>query len=359
MVMLLILLLLTTVIAIFCALYSIVSLGKLAEELKVARHEACQPNGTELATLQDIVGVDALRERLGQVEILLRIAGRESPFGYGYGDVSRGMGSGRSPYDYGGRYDDLGAGYESMGGGLFGGSAAASPGSTASKDTAATAKERELANLPTTRYLSCRTPRCDRNATTCKHGVPRSLASPYGCCSDYMLIMLRDVTSWLGQRNIPYFITYGTLLGALREGDVLPYTQDIDIVVDRSHWVELQRGLEGTEFFGGRRYLFGVDQWESKVSRICADWDGFAPSVIGGQENDRLSRSADFHLDVYASDWWQITDLHLVDCVEPLGMTTLAIRELNFSAPARPRACVEKLYGAEWRTPKHALAGVN
>eukprot|EP00434_Breviolum_minutum_P012177 symbB.v1.2.010738.t1/scaffold708.1/size170785/6 len=132
----------------------------------------------------------------------------------------------------------------------------------------------------------------------------------------------------------------------------------MDIVVDRSFWPKLQQGLEAAEFFGGRRYLFGVDQWEEKVSRVCADWEGFATSIVGGQESDRFSRPTDFHLDVYASDWWQTTDLHLVDCVEPLGVTELTIRGRNFSAPARPRACVEKLYGAEWRIPKRALAGL-
>ena len=35
----------------------------------------------------------------------------------------------------------------------------------------------------------------------------------YGCCSDYMMVMLNDITGWLKQQDIPYFITYGTLLG--------------------------------------------------------------------------------------------------------------------------------------------------
>ncbi|CAK0903764.1 unnamed protein product [Prorocentrum cordatum] len=217
----------------------------------------------------------------------------------------------------------------------------------------------ELSLLPTTQGLSCRSPRCERNASLCARGVGRSLATPYGCCSDYMLLMLTDVTEWLTAQQIPYFVTYGTLLGALRDNDILPWTQDVDIVVDRSHWPQLQRGLEAADFFGGRRYMFGVDQWEERVSRVCADWEGFAASVIGGPDGDRFTRGTEFHLDVYASDWWQIKDLHLVDCVEPLGTATVPIRGRNFSAPARPRACVEKLYGADWRTPKRALSGVN
>ena len=109
--------------------------------------------------------------------------------------------------------------------------------------------------------VSCRTPKCDRNATCasasqrqcgsvpvaptsnaplapgravvdCLPGLCRLRAPAgfchfpcpscrqgltawrYGCCSDYMLLMLTDVTGWLHEQNIPYFITYGTLLGA-------------------------------------------------------------------------------------------------------------------------------------------------
>merc|ERR1711935_736486 len=98
-------------------------------------------------------------------------------------------------------------------------------GSKSAKE-AAVAHERELQSLPTTQGLSCRSPRCDRNSTACAFGTKRSLTTPYGCCSDYMLLMLKDVTEYLDQHQIPYFITYGTLLGALRENDIIPYTQD-------------------------------------------------------------------------------------------------------------------------------------
>ena len=66
-----------------------------------------------------------------------------------------------------------------------------------------------------------------------------------------MMVMLNDITSWLKEQDIPYFITYGTLLGAqskdlndfgdlwqtcwnsrcvpaqgaVREKDILPWTQ--------------------------------------------------------------------------------------------------------------------------------------
>eukprot|EP00913_Durusdinium_trenchii_P013070 g12270.t1 len=182
-----------------------------------------------------------------------------SQYGYGFG-----YGAGGKAADlYGGRYD-RGDSY--------------SPYESGPKEPPSL--KRDLSLLPTIQSVSCRTPKCDRNATCMS--TARSLETPYGCCSDYMLVMLNDITGWLKQQGIPYFITYGTLLGALRQSDILPWTQDMDIVIDRSHWPKLQQGLEAAEFFGGRRYLFGVDQWEEKVSRVCADWEGFATSIVGG-----------------------------------------------------------------------------
>ena len=39
--------------------------------------------------------------------------------------------------------------------------------------------------------------------------------------------------------GLDYFIFYGTLLGLVREGDILEKDDDIDILVDRKHFAEL------------------------------------------------------------------------------------------------------------------------
>lgn len=368
------------VLSISVAVGATAAVAQLSRELSGIRSEGpgtCRVDDEAIDQLKKALGLREADERNEQIDTLLRLAAREPQMGYGgyggyssYGGYYGSGGRGGDGYGKGSDRYGYGHGYDSFYGGGYGGygygddsvdpdTGGVSTGAGSTAEDAAKLRERELASLQTTQGLTCRSPRCDRNATSCAAAAGRSLSSPHGCCSDYMLMMLTDVTEWLSRQGIPYFVTYGTLLGALREGDILPYTQDMDIVVDRAYWPQLQRGLEGAEFFGTRRYLFGVDQWEERVSRVCADWEGFATSTIGGADGDRLSRSTEFHLDVYSSDWWQITDLHLIDCVEPLGQNNLLIRGRNFSAPARPRACIEKLYGAEWRIPKHALSGVN
>lgn len=41
--------------------------------------------------------------------------------------------------------------------------------------------------------------------------------------------------------EIPYFLSCGTLLGAWRNGDVIPYDTDIDVLIDNRHAVKLEK----------------------------------------------------------------------------------------------------------------------
>lgn len=50
-------------------------------------------------------------------------------------------------------------------------------------------------------------------------------------CPSTRFEMLIYVTDFLQKHNIEYFIAYGTLLGAVREQDIITHTPDIDICV--------------------------------------------------------------------------------------------------------------------------------
>ena len=68
-------------------------------------------------------------------------------------------------------------------------------------------------------------------------------------------------------------------------------------------------------------------------------------------------RGVDYHLDFYDTNWWVFKELELMDCVGEGKRVKL--RDQWFTVPARPETCVEKLYGADWKTPKGGLNGVN
>ena len=41
--------------------------------------------------------------------------------------------------------------------------------------------------------------------------------------------------------NIEYILAYGSLLGAMRDGDVIPYDSDIDVLADHNYFSILKR----------------------------------------------------------------------------------------------------------------------
>lgn len=61
---------------------------------------------------------------------------------------------------------------------------------------------------------------------------------------DYLLEVLDRVS---GQTGTTYFLAYGSLLGALRDGGWIPWDDDIDVLMFRSDYEDLRRHFERTD----------------------------------------------------------------------------------------------------------------
>ena len=46
------------------------------------------------------------------------------------------------------------------------------------------------------------------------------------CCADLLLEMMQQLSGFLRQQNATHFLAFGSLLGAVRSGDVIPWTND-------------------------------------------------------------------------------------------------------------------------------------
>jgi hypothetical protein len=51
------------------------------------------------------------------------------------------------------------------------------------------------------------------------------------CCATHLYNILKDVTVVLEKNNLEYFISFGTLLGAVRHGGLIPWDTDTDILI--------------------------------------------------------------------------------------------------------------------------------
>lgn len=49
------------------------------------------------------------------------------------------------------------------------------------------------------------------------------------CCASHLLRILTDLTNVLDKNEVDYFISYGTLLGSVRHGGMIPWDTDVDI----------------------------------------------------------------------------------------------------------------------------------
>lgn len=63
-------------------------------------------------------------------------------------------------------------------------------------------------------------------------------------CPGTRLGMLGLFTEWLDRHSVPYFLVYGTLLGAVREGSIISFTPDLDIAVPALSTPRVQRLFE-------------------------------------------------------------------------------------------------------------------
>ena len=142
--------------------------------------------------------------------------------------------------------------------------------------------------------------------------------------------------------GLPSFITYGTLLGAVRDGKLIGHDDDVDVAYLSSHEHPADVSRESFEL----QRFFARKGWE--VKRFS---NGFLQVVFPGSDGRRR------HVDVF-------TCFHVLDrfyeafavgadlprsAIVPIGQVTLHGRQLP--APADPEALLEATYGPKWRVP--------
>ena len=84
--------------------------------------------------------------------------------------------------------------------------------------------------------------------------------------------VLRDLifvmTDLLEKANIRHWISYGTLLGAMRDQKIIPWTADVDVVVKGEDYSRLGKAFKNSELmkFG---FTFFYDKKYPDIGRMC------------------------------------------------------------------------------------------
>ena len=182
-------------------------------------------------------------------------------------------------------------------------------------------------------------------------GIDKSgrLVSTFGDRSEGDIDALLDATSAvisaLREAGIEPFLAYGTLLGAVREGQVLPHDSDADLGYVSRHnnpfdvCVEsfrLERALrrQGWPVFRYSGAAFKVDVTEGDVTRGLDVFGGF-------YDSGRLHLLGEVGAD-YREEW-----------IWPL--TTAELHGRPMPVPADPGRLLEAMYGPHWQVPDPAF----
>ncbi|MEX0429374.1 class I SAM-dependent methyltransferase [Nocardioides sp. DS6] len=161
-----------------------------------------------------------------------------------------------------------------------------------------------------------------------------------------LLDAIEEVLGVLRELGVGAFPAYGTLLGAVREGNLLGHDSDADLgyvstettpvdVVRESFRLQREIGARGyrTHRYSGAAFKVEVAEGDGVVRGL---------DVFGGFFDDgRLYLMGEVGQE-FREDW-----------IFPLGTCTLADRTLP--APAVPEKLLEAMYGAGWRVPDPAF----
>eukprot|EP01116_Phalansterium_solitarium_P002153 TRINITY_DN12015_c0_g1_i1.p1 TRINITY_DN12015_c0_g1~~TRINITY_DN12015_c0_g1_i1.p1 ORF type:complete len:345 (+),score=60.21 TRINITY_DN12015_c0_g1_i1:156-1190(+) len=200
--------------------------------------------------------------------------------------------------------------------------------------------------------------------TNCEGG--EGIGGPKPPCSvDILKEMIFFLTEALEQAKITHWVSYGTLLGSVRNQSIIPWTSDVDIVVPGAEYGQMQAKLASVGLLEKMGYLFFYDRKYPDIGRMCITDD--AERYLKYAKGDVVEKADYFNAYPYA-DIYQTSVREKAGVVSvrygpgckwhektifPLTRVTLYGREMY--APGNYTQYLSQLYGPDWRIPPKGL----
>lgn len=152
--------------------------------------------------------------------------------------------------------------------------------------------------------------------------------------------LLFEMKERLDELGIVFWLAWGTLLGAVRDGDVIPWDRDIDLLIKASDWrSDFCEHFKDFSRCGMVNYALG------RVTNVVLFKDSVRVDII---------------LQFYNSEY----DAYITlgpPCAEWMGgvmpankldeLTYVSIFGTRFRVPKDPEEVLESIYGPDWRIP--------
>lgn len=107
-----------------------------------------------------------------------------------------------------------------------------------------------------------------RRANECQEG-DNPLNDKPPCVMDILAEMSVALTQALEQADITYWISYGTLLGAIRENQILRWTLDVDVVIPTEEYGSMGKKIISEGVLEAKGYRFFYDKKYPDIGRAC------------------------------------------------------------------------------------------
>lgn len=192
----------------------------------------------------------------------------------------------------------------------------------------------------------------------CTKSTPRcSGINP--CCHRNLLTILTAIHELLEQEKVHHWLAFGTLLGAVRSHEFIPWDEDIDVGIledDFSKVVSLAPRIHELGFF--TRTPIIVDRHHNLWVSLSKQFNLSKRSTIPINSPVFLSEVNSLHVDltVHGHDDKSVWDWEYPACTHSLESVlnpgTIIFEGRTYPCPANPEDVLKTYYGKDWQTPK-------
>ena len=156
---------------------------------------------------------------------------------------------------------------------------------------------------------------------------------------------LLKVKKALDEEGVRFFLMFGTMLGAYRDGDLIKYDKDIDLGIFYEDSYKIEKAEKLLEKYG---ILLGAKR-RRKPDTPCEKF-AFFGRTVWGIEFMAMYLIGDTYWHIDSSDW---RGARLVP-IKREHLDTLQEVDLlgtKFLIPSNPEKVLEGWYGSKWRIP--------
>lgn len=161
------------------------------------------------------------------------------------------------------------------------------------------------------------------------------------CCHEHLLETLDFMHTLLTENRITHWLNFGTLLGAVRDQDIIPWDEDVDVGIweeDVSRVLKLEKRI----LSGG--YCVKVNRMPN-TQRVCSI------AIFYSHVN-----SLHLCLNTWTTQDDEACGIEWSGMRLPLDsfreMTTAVLHGKEYPVPGNPEIGLANFYGTDWRTPK-------